>query len=150
MPQEPSERSLDAPEPPANGPAPRRAAWRRSGWTLAFYGSLAALIAVLAFGAGMVAERTVFTGGSLFERLLGGPPAASEPSLGEALPHYQEVKDLLTSEYFYRPTDAAGMATFTAKLDEHAQAGIAAVAATPEASMDAYRRELDYGAARGL
>ncbi|HEU5432791.1 MAG TPA: S41 family peptidase, partial [Thermomicrobiales bacterium] len=42
------------------------------------------------------------------------------------------------------------MATFTAKLDEHAQAGIAAVAATPEASMDAYRRELDYGAARGL
>ncbi|HEU0113050.1 MAG TPA: S41 family peptidase [Thermomicrobiales bacterium] len=149
MPQEPIDRSPGAPAPPGEG-SRRKTARRESGWTIAFYGSIAALIAVLAFGAGMIAERTVFTGGSLFERMLGGGPATGAPSLGEALPHYEEVKDLLTGEYFYRPTDSAGMATFTADLDRHAQAGIAAAAATPAASMDAYRRDLDYGAARGL
>ncbi|HET7095047.1 MAG TPA: S41 family peptidase, partial [Thermomicrobiales bacterium] len=150
MPQEPIERPLDAPASPADDRAPRRTRRRPSGWTIAFYGSIAALIAVVAFGAGMLAERTVLTGGSLFERMLGGPSASGEPSLGKALPHYQDVKELLTGEYFYRPTDPAGMATFTAELDRNAQAGIAAVAATPAASMDAYRKELDYGAARGL
>jgi carboxyl-terminal processing protease len=147
VPQEPIDRS------PADSarPAPPRRQPRVSGWTIAFYGSLAALIAVVAFGAGMIAERTVFTGGSLFERVLGGaPPSSGEPPLGDAFPRYQEVKDLLTGEYFYRPTDPAGLATFTANLDVHAQAGIAAVAATPAASMDDYRRDLDYGAARGL
>ncbi len=136
---------------PLDGAKPRRARRPRSAWTLAFYGSLFALIAVIAFGAGMIAERTIFTGGSLFERVLGGaPPAPGEPPVSDAFPHYQEVKDLLTGEYLYRPTDPAGIATFEANLDRHAQAGIAAAAATPAASMADYRRELDYAAARGL
>ncbi|MBA2595877.1 MAG: S41 family peptidase [Chloroflexia bacterium] len=48
------------------------------------------------------------------------------------------------------PASPEARATFWADLEEGAVAGMAAVAATPVATMDGYRRGLDYAAARGI
>ena len=126
-------------------PGPAR---RRSGWNWALLLTLLALVGVLGFGVGMVVERVALAGGSLFDR--GSGPTGPDAALDASYPHYSEIKRLLEDEYFYRPTDPAGMATFEAERDRQAQLGVAAVAATPVASMADYQRQLDYGASRGL
>lgn len=125
---------------------------RRSAWAWLFFGSLFALIGIVSFGSGMIAERTIFGGGSFFERagVIGGLRRDIDPALAEGFPRYAEVRQLLRDEYFFWPSEPDAAATLEADLDRGAQAGVAAVAATPAASMAEYRRQLDYGAVRGL
>ncbi|MDQ3167723.1 MAG: hypothetical protein M3P94_03630, partial [Chloroflexota bacterium] len=62
-----------------------------SGWQLAFGLSLAALIAVVSFGAGMIAERSIFRNASPLDVVTGDRP----------FEQVQEVGRLLREEYFY-------------------------------------------------
>jgi carboxyl-terminal processing protease len=113
--------------------------------------SVVALIAVVSFGAGIVAEREVFSGSWLrTARLSGGLEHDANPEVDAAFPHLAEVRDLIGDEYFFLPASPAAQATFWAGLEQGAVDGIATAAATPVASIDDYRRQLDYGAARGM
>lgn len=120
-------------------------------WPMLFVTSLAALIAVVSFGAGIVAERHLF-GGSLLSsgRLLGGLESDGASPSDEAFPRQAAVRELLEDEYFFRPASPEERADFEAQLERGAVQGMAAVAGTPVASLDEYRRQLDYGAARGM
>ncbi len=135
-------------------PEPVAATGRRQGaafWRWMFVGSLAALVVVVAFGAGMISERILFAGGGLFERArgLGGPSSGSVVEMAELYPRYAETRDLIEDEFLFRPTDPDAAATFAAELEQGAIEGIAVAAATPVASLDEMQRQLDYGAARG-
>ena len=123
-----------------------------SAWPLLFLAALGMLIAVVSFGVGMLAERAVFAGGSVFERAreIGGLDADAEPGGEAAFPRLAEVERLIEDEYFFRPTASEALATFTAELERDAVAGMAAVAATPGASIDAYHQQLEYAAIRGM
>ena len=142
------------PEPqhePDGSPVPRRTSADRT-WQWLFIGSLVALVAVIGFGGGMVAERVLFSGGDLFERAreLGSLTTDRAPEVADAYPRFAETRALLEDEYFYRPTDPEAVATFAAELERGAVAGMAAAAATPVATLDEFQRQLDYGAARGM
>ncbi len=132
---------------------PERAAREtpRSIWPITLVVSLVALITVLSFGAGIVAERHLF-GGRWFDsgRLLGGVNGVDDAVSNAAFPRQAEVRALIEDEFFFLPASPEARATFWADLDRGAIDGMAAAAATPVASMDALRRELDYGAARGM
>jgi carboxyl-terminal processing protease len=135
---------LFLPEDPQNRPA-------RSFWPLLLVGSVAALIAVVSFGAGIVAERHLFGGpwsgsGRLISGLSGDEGAASDL----AFPRQAEIRHLIEDEYFFLPASPEAQATFWAELEQGAMDGMAVAAATPVASLDEYRRELDYAAAQGM
>jgi carboxyl-terminal processing protease len=134
---------------PEAAPAPARTGW---GWQWLLFGSLAALLAVVSFGAGMVSERVIFAGGGLLERAreAGGLATAHDPLPENAYPRYAETRDLIESEYLFRPEDADAAATFTATLEQGAMDGVAIAAATPAASFEEFQRNLDYGAVRGM
>lgn len=125
-------------------------------WSVLFVVSLGLLVAVTSFGAGMLAERDLFAGGSLLERARGvGPsrePAA--PSGDEAFPRLAEVKELIEEEYYFRPASPEALPIFRAGLERDAAAGMATAAAetaaTPVASVDEYLRRLEYGALQGV
>lgn len=125
-------------------------------WSVLFVVSLGLLVAVTSFGAGMLAERDLFAGGSLLERARGAgsdrEPAA--PSGDEAFPRLAEVKELIEEEYYFRPASPEALPTFRAELERDAAAGMATVAAetaaTPVASVDEYLRRLEYGALKGV
>lgn len=120
-------------------------------WPTLFVTSLAALIAVVSFGAGIVAERNLFSNPLLGPgRILGGLESDGEPPADEAFPRQAAVRELLEDEYFFRPASPEARAEFEAGLERGAVQGMAAVAGTPAASIDDYRRQLDYGAARGM
>jgi carboxyl-terminal processing protease len=124
---------------------------QRSFWPLLFIVSVVALVTVVSFGAGIVAERHVFggpwlTGGRVAGNL--GVDAGSAPDV--AYPRQAAVRELLEDEYFFLPASPEAQATFWAELEQGAIAGIAAAAATPVASLDEFQRQLDYGAARGM
>ncbi|MGH2614935.1 MAG: S41 family peptidase [Thermomicrobiales bacterium] len=123
----------------------------RSFWPLLFIISVVALIAVVSFGAGIVAERYVF-GGPWLEsgRLLGGLSSDDGAASDSAFPRQAEIRGLIEDEYFFLPASPEAQSTFWADLEQGAVDGMAAVAATPVASLDELRRELDYGAARGM
>ena len=113
--------------------------------------SAVALIAVLSFGSGIVAERYVFSGTWLgTERLRGGLETDGNPEVDAAFPRQAEVREILEDEYFFLPASPEARATFWADVEKGAIDGMAIAAATPVASLDDYRRELDYGAARGM
>lgn len=120
-------------------------------WRWLFVGSLFALIAVVAFGSGMLAERILFAGGGLFERarVFGGLSGDAAGDAGDLYPRYAETRNLIEEEFLGRPIGTDAEATFAAKLDQAALAGAAAAAATPVASFDEFQREVDFGAARG-
>ena len=124
---------------------------RRSVWPILLAISAAALIAVVSFGAGIVAERLLL-GGLWLEtgRLVGGLDTDGSAEMDAAFPKQAEVRELIEDEYFFLPASPEARATFWAELEQGAMAGMAAAAATPVASMDDYRREIDYGAARGM
>jgi carboxyl-terminal processing protease len=128
-----------------------RDARRQWVWPLLFMASVAALIAVVSFGAGIFAERELF-GGTLRGpgRLIGGLESDGNTESDTAFPHQAEVRDLIENEYFFLPASPEAQATFWADLDNGAMSGMAVAAATPAASLDDYRRELDYAAARGM
>lgn len=121
-------------------------------WRRLFLGSLAALLAVVSFGGGMIAERVLFAGGDLFDRAreIGGLTTDTAGDPTEAYPRFAETRRLLQDEYFYRPTDPEEEAAFEAELERGAVAGMAAAAATPVATLDDFQRQLDFGAARGM
>jgi len=146
------------PEPAAAEPTPETRAERPAAggngdrtWRWLFFGSLAALIAVVSFGGGMVAERVLFAGGDLFERarVFGGLTTDLAPAPEASFPRFAETKSLLEDEYFFRPTDPEAAATFEARLEQGAIAGMATAAATPVATLEEFQRQLDFGAARG-
>ncbi|MFM9106047.1 MAG: S41 family peptidase, partial [Chloroflexota bacterium] len=136
---------------PQNASDPAAADRPGRGWRWLFFGSIAALLIVLAFGAGMISERVLFAGGGLFERA--GQAAGIEGPVtlpDAAYPRSSETRDLIRAEYLFRPDEPGAMATFEAELDRGAMEGMAAAAATPAASLDQFQRNLDYGAARGM
>ena len=123
----------------------------RSVWPLLLVGSVAALIAVVSFGAGIVAERHLF-GGPWFQsgRFIGGLSRDDSAGSELAFPRQAEVRRLIEEEYYFLPASPEAEATFWAELERGAMAGMAEVAATPVATLDEYQRELDYGAAQGM
>jgi carboxyl-terminal processing protease len=123
----------------------------RSIWPLLFIVSVVTLVAVVSFGAGIVAERHVF-GGPWWSggRTAGNFRNDAGSGADVAFPRQAAVRDLIEDEYFFLPASPEAEATFWAELDQGAMAGIAAVAATPGASLDEYQRQLDFGAARGM
>jgi len=94
-----------------------------SGWQLAFGLSLAALIAVVSFGAGMIAERSIFRNASPLDVVSGDRP----------FEQVQEVGRLLREEYFYRP-DSDGADAFATDLEYAAVAGMVATLEDPYTS----------------
>jgi carboxyl-terminal processing protease len=133
--------------PPEEPPGPRA----RSYWPLLLVGSVAALIAVVSFGAGIVAERHLFGGPWLGSgRLIGDLSGDGGAGSDLAFPRQAEIRSLIEDEYFFLPASPEARATFWAQLEQGAMEGMAAVAATPMASLDEYRQELDYGAAQGM
>lgn len=116
--------------------------------------SLGLLVAVMAFGAGMLAERVFAADGSLLERArqVGGwESGAASPGDG-GFARLAEVEGLIREESYYRPASSEAMPAFEASLEQGAASGIATAAAgaTPTADLDAYLRELEYGAIRGM
>ena len=123
----------------------------RSVWTVLFVLSVVALIAVVSFGSGIVAERYFFGGNWLgTDRLSGTLETDGNPQMDAAFPRQAEVRQILEDEYFFLPASPEAQATFWAELEQGAIEGMAIAAATPVASLDDYHRELDYGAARGM
>jgi carboxyl-terminal processing protease len=122
------------------------------GWTVLFVVSVVLLIMVVSFGVGLIAERTVFSRGGLFDRsvAVSNPESDSDPTSAQAFPRLTEVKRLLESEYFYRPTSPEAAATFAAELDQDALAGMATAAATPAGSLAEYRQDLEYAGIHGM
>ncbi len=124
---------------------------RRSFWPVLFVVSVAALICIVSFGAGIVAERSLFSGRSRgSDSLFGDANVGGSTASNTAFPRQAELRTLIEDEYFFLPASPEARATFWADLEEGAVAGMAAVAATPVATMDGYRRGLDYAAARGI
>src|SRR5918995_4912728 len=123
----------------------------RSVWTVLFVLSIVALIAVVSFGSGIIAERYLFSGNWLgSDRLSGGLGTDGNPETDAAFPRQAEVRKILEDEYFFLPASPEARATFWDELEHGAIEGMAIAAATPMASLDDYRRELDYGGARGM
>jgi carboxyl-terminal processing protease len=122
------------------------------GWSMLFGASLVLLVIVVSFGAGIVAERALFTGGVQFDQTSNLPSGLVgdeiDPHL--AFPRLAEVKRLLETEYFYRPASPEAAATFAAELDRDAVAGMTVAAATPAASIADYRRGLEYAGIHGM
>src|SRR5215217_4836726 len=123
----------------------------RSVWTVLLVLSIVALIAVISFGSGIITERYLISGSWLgTERLRGGLETDSNREVDAAFPRQAEVREILEDEYFFLPASPEARATFWADVEHGAIEGMATAAATPVASLDDYRRELDYGAARGI
>ena len=138
-----------------NEPRERRQPRQGQLWTIVFAISAALLVVVLAFGAGLITERTLVSGGSLFERAAGpGPDSQAEVdpahAADAAFPQMAEVKQLLEQEYFFRPPDPDAAATFSAELDQDALAAMEQAAATPAASIAEYRQQLEYAGIHGM
>lgn len=119
-------------------------------WPALFMASVVALIAIVSFGAGIVAERLVFGGDFSSGRLLSRLASDDSPEANAAFPRQAEVRDLIEEEYFFLPASPEALEAFWSDLERGAMDGIAAVAGTPAASLDDYRRDLDYAAARGM
>ncbi|MCA9861920.1 MAG: S41 family peptidase [Thermomicrobiales bacterium] len=121
--------------------APRRT-WV---WPALLVGSVLALIAVLSFAGGIIAEREFFSAGALR-----GPDSDNPAPVDAAFPRQAEVRSLLESEYFFVPASPEAQATFWAETDQAAMQGMAIAAATPVATLAEYQQQLDYGAAQGM
>ena len=119
-------------------------------WPALFMASVVALIAILSFGAGIIAERHLFGGELSNGRLLGRLTSDRVSEVDEAFPRQAEVRDLIEDEYFFLPASPEAQDAFWSDLERGAMEGIASVAGTPAASLEDYRRNLDYAAARGM
>jgi carboxyl-terminal processing protease len=128
-------------------------------WTVLFVVSLGLLVAVTSFGAGMLAERDLFAGGSLLRRAResGGIGGGGAPNAEAAFPRVAEVRNLIEEEYYFRPASPEALPAFRAELERDAVSGMATAAAevatanaSPVAAVDEYLRELEYGALRGM
>ena len=127
---------------PEEPQTPSRRTWV---WPALLVGSIAALIAVLSFAGGIIAEREVFSVGALR-----GSEGTDSATTDAAFPRQAEVRSLLEDEYFFVPASPEAQATFWAQADQAAMQGMATAAATPAATLADYQQELDYGAAEGM
>jgi carboxyl-terminal processing protease len=123
---------------------------KRSLWPLLLVVSVVALIAVLSFGAGILAERRLFGEPWLSSGRLVGVADNSDELTDAAFPRQAEVKKLIEDEYFFLPASPEAQQAFINELDQGAMKAMAVAAATPAADMDDYRRQLDFAAARGM
>lgn len=82
-----------------------------SWWRAVLMVSLGMLVTLVSFAAGMLTERNLQPGG------LG-------TTGGEDFDRVETVGELLTSEYYYRPTDPAALEEFRRKLEYNALAGM--------------------------
>jgi carboxyl-terminal processing protease len=114
-------------------------------WPALLVGSILALIAVLSFAGGIIAEREFFSTGALR-----GADVEGASSADSAFPRQAEVRSLLEDEYFFLPASPEAQATFWAQADHAAIQGMVIAAATPAATLDEFQQELDYGAAQGM
>lgn len=120
-------------------------------WPLLFVASIVALVSVLSFGAGIVAERNLFGGPrSGSGRLIGGLNSDTPAEIDIAFPRQAEIRSLIQEEYFFLPASPEAEATFWAEIERGAVAEMAVAAATPVTSLDEYWQEQDYAAARGM
>src|SRR5215218_10133059 len=132
-------------EPSHEAEQPQRGARSRSIWTVFFVLSVLALIAVVSFGSGILAERYLIRGLWLGTDGFGGNQNTErDPEADAAFPRQAEVRKILEDEYFFLPASPEARATFEADLERGAIEGMAIAAATPVASLDDYRRELDF------
>src|SRR5918992_4440539 len=98
----------------------------RSVWTVLFVLSVVALIAVVSFGSGIVAQRYLFGGNWLgTDRLSGTLESDGNPQLDAAFPRQAEVREILEDEYFFLPASPEARATFVADLEQGAIRGMA-------------------------
>src|SRR5215203_4762391 len=97
----------------------------RSAWTIIFVLSAVALIAVVSFGSGIVAERHLFSGTWLGAgRLSGGLESDGNPESDAAFPRQAEVREILEDEYFFLPASPEARATFWADVEKGAIDGM--------------------------
>ena len=127
------ESDSSAPSPPRDRPPWGEPHAARDPWPIFFFVSLLALIGVVAFGAGIFAERGFF---SIERRGAGGDLAnlSTDANADAAFPRLAEVKRLIEEEYYYRPRSSDDLSGFRAELDQAAVGGMAtaaAAAATP-------------------
>ena len=106
----------------------------RSVWTVLLVLSVLALIAVVSFGSGIVAERYLIHGPWPGRDGAGGnlDPGA-DPETDAAFPRQAEVRKILEDEYFFLPASPEARATFETDLEQGAIQGMAMAAATPVA-----------------
>jgi carboxyl-terminal processing protease len=121
-------------------------------WLRLFVVSVGLLIAVVGFGSGMLAERAIFAPDQMpgWWREIGGFATDAAPREEPAFPRLAEVKHLIEEEYYFRPSAPDDAESFVATLDRDAAAGIAAVAATPAATLAEYERQLETAAIRAM
>src|SRR5690242_11058767 len=85
----------------------------RSIWPFLLAISLVALLAVVSFGAGLVVDRQLLTGGWFDRGRLGsGTSGDGENALDAAFPRQAEVLDLIENEYLFLPASPEARATF--------------------------------------
>ena len=93
----------------------------RSVWTVLFVLSVLALIAVVSFGSGIVAERYLFGGPGLgTDRVSAALETDGDPETDAAFPRQAEVREILEDEYFFLPASPEARATFGADLEQGA------------------------------
>ena len=92
-----------------------------SAWQIAFFATLALFIAVSAFGAGLIAERSYFRGGSPLTAVTGDVPFAD----------VQEMAQLLRDEYYFRPDSEAEREAFQQGLEYAAAEGMTSILEDP-------------------
>ena len=111
---------MDKAQPQSASPLPR------GPWPTLLLVSLGLLIAVTAFGAGMVFERVLLAGGSLWERAsqIGGWNDAAASPNERGFARLAEVEDLIQEESYYRPAPEEALPTFEALGDRFGQAMI--------------------------
>ena len=107
-------------------------------------GALAvALIAVVSFGSGIVAERYLFGGNWLGTGRLSGTSIPTAIRNGCGIPTAGGSARDPGGRILLPPASPEARATFWADLEQGAIEGMAIAAATPVESIDDYRRELD-------
>ncbi|MGH2560113.1 MAG: S41 family peptidase [Thermomicrobiales bacterium] len=98
--------------------------FREVNWHWAFVFSIAFLIALVFFAAGVMAERSLFREGRLTD--VGeviGSLGSDSPEAGSA-DRVDEVRHLLQEEYYYRPSEPAETEAFEQKLEYDAIRGM--------------------------
>ena len=91
------------------------------GWTICSCSQVLALIAVVSFGSGIVAERYVIRGPWPGTDGLGGSlKPDGDPETDAAFPRQAEVRKILEDEYFFLPASPEARATFEADLEQGA------------------------------
>ncbi len=110
----------DSPRTTQNGAAPSDG-WIVSGWHIAFAVALALFIAVSAFAAGLIAERSLFRGTSPLNVVTGDAPFND----------VDQMAQLLRDEYYFRPDSEAEEEAFEQALAYAAASGMTTVLDDP-------------------